>query len=1737
MKRLLSLIAILLIFPLTAQAIDYYVDKTHINANDSNAGTNPALPWTTIGKCASTIVAGDTCNVAGNGTYDEDVTETSDGTSGARIVYRATGSPVAKVRSFTLTGSDYVTLENFEITGVGMTSSNYGVIISQTPTSTGVYLHNLNIHHLNGAAGYVIGSAANLHIDGGSVSYLDNDCQPQMVAQNCTADAVVEFFGASPVATNVLIENVHFHHVLDYIHPSGSRWVVRNSTFGPSDPATDIHVDIIQNNSATEFILLENVLSYDNNSSDNHVILNSAPASHYIQRFTRTWLANGDGRWGSPFTTTDRGWAFYNNTYYDNFAVQGGTLCCQTNIFSLDTLARNNIFYKSIRPTGAVYPLTHLGAMDGDYDLRFGQNDPVQLHGVNADPLFVDAVNGNFNLQSTSPAINAGGPLTLSTGIGSNSTSLSVLKAYPLQDGWAGVIPDCIAVGTVTNVACISSINYTTNVITLATPLTWGAGASVWLYSKSDGVVVLNGSAPDIGAFEFGTPGPNITSLSVTSGLLGATVTITGANFGASQGLSAVAFNGTAAVVTAWSATSITTTVPAGATTGNVVVTVSGQPSNGVNFTVTTVAPSITTQPASITIANGASTTLTVAASGTAPFAYQWYQGTSGTTTTPVGTNSASFTTPGLTSTTSYWVRVSNGTAPNADSATATVTVNPVPVAPSITTQPAAITIANGASTTLTVAASGTAPFTYQWYQGSSGITTTPVGTDSASFTTPGLTSTTSYWVRVSNGTLPNADSATATVTVNPAPVAPSITTQPASITIANGASTTLNVAASGTAPFTYQWYQGNSGITTTPVGTDSASFTTPALTSTTSYWVRVSNGTLPNADSATATVTVNPAPVAPSITTQPASITIANAASTTLSVVASGTAPFTYQWYQGNSGITTTPVGTDSASFTTPALTSTTSYWVRVSNGTLPNADSATATVTVNPAPVAPSITTQPASITIVTGATTTLTVAATGTATLTYQWYQGASGTTTTPVGTNSNSFTTPALVATTSYWVRVSNGTSPDADSSTATVTVTLSDTTAPTPGNSGLIQISGITTSGMNLLWSSATDNVSLQTAIQYEVRRSTSNNINTVANAEANGTIAQAYATNLLAATIAGLNHSTTYFFNVIAKDEAGNKAVYAVQTATTLAAPDTTAPTTSITSPANGTPVTGSVTISATASDNVGIKGVAFFVDGVALGSQVLTPPYSVVWNTTTLPDGNHTLTVTAEDLAGNTGSSAITVLVANLSTTYEVPPNGGQSVDVEGESDPDVGVSHAKIVTSGGNTPTGVALISYSTGGQSSLVQTGAGTKFAQTTPSVLVSETGLAAVAETTSGIVYVDLGGSLDTGIAIANQRQQNAVINYYFTNEAGVNVKQGSFTLEANKQIAAFVSGAPFHAPNPLRGTLTLTSSVPVAATGMRILINERGEFLMSNLPVFSTSPSSDQLIPFFVDGAGWSSQIVLTNPSEETLTGTVQFYGSGSPGVEAVPMNLTVNGVAGTSFPYSIPPHSISRLATGGTSASALRSGSVKITPFIPNPFTGRVPHLLGVVSQRIGNVTVSETSVLADPTGYAFRSYVEYSGPATAQGQTVSTLAVTNTTSIQGSLVFDLTTLDGTPVGSPQSLALPAYGTVAKFVSDIFPGLPNNFRGILKISSTTPVGLLSLRARYNSRGEFLMATVPTVNEAAPPSQAVAFPHIVSGAGFATEIILLGAPGSTGRGRVSFTTQTGTPTSGASTVAP
>lgn len=177
-------------------------------------------------------------------------------------------------------------------------------------------------------------------------------------------------------------------------------------------------------------------------------------------------------------------------------------------------------------------------------------------------------------------------------------------------------------------------------------------------------------------------------------------------------------------------------------------------------------------------------------------------------------------------------------------------------------------------------------------------------------------------------------------------PVAPSLTVQPASVTVTGGQPATFSVSATGTAPISYQWRRNTANIS----GATAASYTIPATTTTDNgakFDVIVTNNS-GSITSSQATLTVNAATTAPAITTQPANQSVTAGQTATFSVVASGTAPLTYQWQKNGSAIT----GATAASYTTPVTTTADSgelFRVVVGNSA-GNVTSNSATLTVNP-------------------------------------------------------------------------------------------------------------------------------------------------------------------------------------------------------------------------------------------------------------------------------------------------------------------------------------------------------------------------------------------------------------------------------------------------------------------------------------------------------------------------------------------------------------------------------------------------------------------------------------------------------------------------------------------------------------------------------------------------------------------------------------------------------------------
>jgi gliding motility-associated-like protein len=330
---------------------------------------------------------------------------------------------------------------------------------------------------------------------------------------------------------------------------------------------------------------------------------------------------------------------------------------------------------------------------------------------------------------------------------------------------------------------------------------------------------------------------PTITSFSPSVGIVGSSVTVTGTNF-SSLFSRTVEFNGTPATITASTATTLTVTVPVGATTGPIRVTIGCNITTGGNFTVGSPATiTITTQPSHSAVCIGATTTFTTAATGTTNITYQWQfsptlagtyndiangSGYSNVTTSTLSVNTTESFGAGF-----YRCQVNGDFAATVFTNAAQLTIHAIPNAPTVTGA------SNCGTGSVVLGANGGADGLYRWYTvATGGIADAQVN---SAFTTPILTSTTDYFVSINNGSCESTRTqVTATVTTTPAP-----TTTGTSACAGN----TFTLTASGGTNGQYKWYTvatGGSAI----VGEVNNSYTSPALNSTTNYFVSITIGT-----------------------------------------------------------------------------------------------------------------------------------------------------------------------------------------------------------------------------------------------------------------------------------------------------------------------------------------------------------------------------------------------------------------------------------------------------------------------------------------------------------------------------------------------------------------------------------------------------------------------------------------------------------------------------------------------------------------------------------------------------------------------------------------------------------------------------------------------------------------------------------------------------------------------------
>jgi gliding motility-associated-like protein len=405
----------------------------------------------------------------------------------------------------------------------------------------------------------------------------------------------------------------------------------------------------------------------------------------------------------------------------------------------------------------------------------------------------------------------------------------------------------------------------------------------------------------------------------------------------------------------------------------------------------TTVNGIINTIPTAPTVTDGArcgTGTVTLTAAGGSAGQYRWYSVPTGGTAI-VGQTSSTYS-PSLTTTTSFYVSIDNGTCESVRT-TVNGVVNTIPTAPTTT----------GASRcgtgTVTLTAAGGTNGQYRWYSVSSGGTAIAGQTNSTY--SPSLAITTTYYASIDNGTCESPRTAVVG-TINTIPTAPTVT---------NGSrcgTGTVTLTAAGGTNGQYRWYSVSSGGTAIAGQTNSTY--SPSLTTTTGYYVSIDNGTCESSRT-TVSGTINTIPTAPTVTDG------SRCGTGTVTLTASGGSAGQYRWYSVPTG--GTAIAGQTGSTYSPSLITTTSYYVSINNGTCESSRT-TVAGTVNTVPSAPGVTDGggciPASVTL----------SASGGLAGEYRWYTVPTGGTAL-VGETNSTYTTPTLSSTTTYYVSIDNG----------------------------------------------------------------------------------------------------------------------------------------------------------------------------------------------------------------------------------------------------------------------------------------------------------------------------------------------------------------------------------------------------------------------------------------------------------------------------------------------------------------------------------------------------------------------------------------------------------------------------------------------------------------------------------------------------------------------------------------
>jgi len=512
-----------------ALAATYYIAQ---NGNDANPGTSISAPWRTIGKANSTLVAGDTVYIRA-GSYSEQINPVNNGTSGKPIIYGRYSSEAVSITYFSnglpqanLSEKSYIILD-------GLHFLNSGGSWIRADNSLHCGIQNCKF---SGYANHWRG------INGNNADYIkilnctfaDAPACTNAPDGTCPADHVWLRAGAD----YALVEGNTFgkigHQNLNVGYP-GNRNVIRNNVF---ENTYHTSVGLVYTGSENRNLFENNIVKNSGSECADNPDLSEAciPGSRFVNTFSHAGLQLGPGHNniirrnlfynnGSMCFASSPSHSTMNNKIYNNtfdqeqkaFLMQNGSI--DNSEFSKNTWKNNSI--SRTKTEGMFYNVadkvrdiqlwdnnnffgnastSYNGTRANDSGFlnggMFHVSWPGQFSGnLSLDPKFVDWNTRNYNLQPNSPLIDAGAWLTHIVSPTGTGKSFYVADAAYFCDGWGIVEGDRIQLQGALDPVAIKSINYTTNMITVDSEISWKNGDGISLPYK--------GAGPDVGASEY----------------------------------------------------------------------------------------------------------------------------------------------------------------------------------------------------------------------------------------------------------------------------------------------------------------------------------------------------------------------------------------------------------------------------------------------------------------------------------------------------------------------------------------------------------------------------------------------------------------------------------------------------------------------------------------------------------------------------------------------------------------------------------------------------------------------------------------------------------------------------------------------------------------------------------------------------------------------------------------------------------------------------------------------------------------------------------------------------------------------------------------------------------------------------------------------------------------------------------------------------------------------------------